>query len=261
LVGPAESFHHVSGQYLTGAGNDEATVELDDVGPGHGFDAYPGPVDGELDLADRQPYLVSKWLGNHHASCLVDGSSHTTTIPETWLPSGGNPAGRLGPGSASVSGVTGRAAPGRSHPWAGERLIGMRWIVDNAFDERYQFWTRANVSEVLPEPPTPLSWHFVFEGAAIAGWYDLFTKRCGMGVDELDETRCEAIGIFGGYAYLGATLFRIWAGRTPGLTPGAIDEAYFGDHPDVPPYVEEPWHTRAETTEVMGRYMSWPRAT
>jgi pyruvate,water dikinase len=133
----------------------------------------------------------------------------------------------------------------------------MRWIADNTFDERYQFWTRANVSEVIPDPPTPLSWHLVWEGAAISGWYDLFTKRCGMGVDELDETRCEAIGIFGGYAYLGASLFRIWAGRTPGLTPSAIDEAYFGDHPDVPPYVEEPWHARESTTEVMGGYMAW----
>ena len=134
---------------------------------------------------------------------------------------------------------------------------GVRWIRDNEFDPRYQFWTRANVSEVLPDPPSPLGWDLVWEGACVDGWRDLFTDRCGMGQDELSEDRCEAIGIFGGYAYLGAALFRIWAGRTPGMTPNTIDEAYFGEHPDVPVYVHEPWHDRASTTEQMGRQMAW----
>ena len=133
----------------------------------------------------------------------------------------------------------------------------MRWIKENDFDPRYPFWTRANVSEVLPDPPSPLGWDLVWEGAAVAGWYDLFIKRCGMGTDELSEWRCEAIAIFSGYAYLGASLFRVWAGRTPGMTASAIDDAYFGDHPDVPPYVPEPWHVRADTTEVMAGYMAW----
>jgi pyruvate,water dikinase len=137
-------------------------------------------------------------------------------------------------------------------------MVGVdRWISDNEFDPRYQFWTRANVSEVLPDPPSPLSWGLVWEGGAIQGWRDLFIKRCGMGEDELSTDRCEAVGIFGGYAYLGAALFRVWAGRTPGMTPTTIDEAYFGDHPDVPPYVAEPWHTREATTARMAEYMQW----
>ena len=56
----------------------------------------------------------------------------------------------------------------------------MRWIVENAFKPRYTFWTRANVSEVLPEPPSPLGWDVVWEGAAVAGWRDLFVQRLGM---------------------------------------------------------------------------------
>lgn len=134
---------------------------------------------------------------------------------------------------------------------------GLRWIKDNDFDPRYQFWTRANVSEVLPDPPSPLGWDLVWEGAAVDGWRDLFIHRCGMGEDELSVERCEAIGIFGGYAYLGAALFRIWAGRTPGMTASTIDDVYFGDHPDVPPYVQEPWHLRESTTAKMGEYMVW----
>jgi pyruvate,water dikinase len=74
---------------------------------------------------------------------------------------------------------------------------------------------------------------------------------------ELDPDRVEAIGVFGGYAYLGASLFRVWAGRTPGLTPTTIDEFYFGDLPDVPPYVAEPWHVNPHTTDVMTRWLQW----
>ena len=133
----------------------------------------------------------------------------------------------------------------------------LRWIRENEFDPRYQFWTRANVAEVLPEPPTPLGWDLIWEGAAVAGWRDLFLVRLGMDASELSAERCEAIGIFGGYAYLGAALFRVWAGRTPGMKPTTIDEAYFGEHPDVPPYVHEPWHDNAATTEVMAGWLQW----
>ena len=133
----------------------------------------------------------------------------------------------------------------------------MRWIADNQFEPRYQFWTRANVSEVLPVPPSPLGWDMVWEQCCIAGWRDLFVQRFGMSEDELDPFRSEQLGIFGGYAYLGASLFRVWAGRTPGMKPTTIDEVYFGDHPDVPPYVEEPWHKSEHTTEAMAAWLGW----
>ena len=95
------------------------------------------------------------------------------------------------------------------------------------------------------------------EGAAVADWRDLFVQRLGMQDDELDPFRAEIIGIHGGYAYLGASLFRVWAGRTPGMTPTTIDEVYFGDHPDVPPYVAEDWHANARTSEVMAGWLAW----
>ena len=132
-----------------------------------------------------------------------------------------------------------------------------RWIKDNDFEPRYQFWTRANVSEVLPEPPTPLGWDLVWEHTCVTGWRDLFVQRFGFDQGEVDVDRCEAIGIFGGYAYLGAALFRVWAGRTPGMTPTTIDDAYFGEHPDVPPYVAEGWHTSAHSSEKLGAWMAW----
>ncbi len=133
----------------------------------------------------------------------------------------------------------------------------MRWIEDNVINERWPFWTRANVGEVLPEPPSPLGWDLVWETGTLEGWRHCYVERLGMGPDELSPGRPEVTGMFGGYAYLGATATRIWAERTPGMTAEAIDQAYFGDHPDVPPYVAEPWHERPETTSHMEGWLGW----
>jgi rifampicin phosphotransferase len=135
--------------------------------------------------------------------------------------------------------------------------VDVRWIRDNDLEPRYPFWTRANVSEVLPEPPSPLGFDLVWEGAALAGWRDLFVQRFGMEESELDRDRVEALGIFGGYAYLGAALFRVWGARMPGLTATAIDDFYFGGHADVPPYVPEEWHTNPRSTEIMSHWVQW----
>jgi pyruvate,water dikinase len=133
----------------------------------------------------------------------------------------------------------------------------MRWIESNVIAPRYRFWTRANVGEVLSEPTSPLGWDAVWEGATVAGWRDLFIRRLGMQEHELDERRAEMIGVFGGYAYMGAGFFRVWAGRTPGMTPTDFDNIYFDNHPDVPPYEFEDWHTNPHTTEVMNAYIAW----
>ena len=134
----------------------------------------------------------------------------------------------------------------------------MRWIADQAWEDRYSFWTRANVAEVLPEPVSPLGWDLVWDhGACVAGWRDLFIDRCGMAETDLDIDHPQMVGIFGGYAYLGASFFRLWAGRVPGMKPTTIDDVYFGDHPDVPPYVHEPWHDNPATTERMNRWLAW----
>ncbi len=127
----------------------------------------------------------------------------------------------------------------------------MRWIDDQPFDPKFSFWTRANVGEVLPAAPSPLGWDFVFDAACRPGWRDCMIDRLGIGADEIDERNPEVIGIFGGYAYLCASMLRVWAERTPGFTTEAFDAAYFGDHPDVPPFEPEPWHENPRTTEVM----------
>jgi len=131
------------------------------------------------------------------------------------------------------------------------------WIEDSVITDRAKFWTRANVGEVLPEPPSPLAWDLVWEPGTMLGWRDCAVNRLGFGEDELSEHRPEVLGVFGGYAFLGADFIRVFGERTPGMSAAAMDLAYFGDHPDVPPFVSEPWHERAETTEALAQWLGW----
>ena len=106
----------------------------------------------------------------------------------------------------------------------------MRWIEDTPYRSRVPFWTRANVGEVLPFPPTPAGWELVFaNGGTGAGWRDCAVNRLGLLDDELDPdvNKSEFIGCFGGYAYLGMTMNRVWAERAPGMSWKVIDEQFF----------------------------------
>ncbi len=136
-----------------------------------------------------------------------------------------------------------------------------RWIADNQLTEKWPFWTRANVGEVLPEPPSPLGWDLVWEGGTLPGWYDCAVERLGYDDVGMNPKRPEVAGMFGGYAYLCATGIRLFGVRTPGMTAADIDMAYFGDHPDVPPYVPEDWHESEIGTAKLAKWLAWVMGT
>lgn len=139
-------------------------------------------------------------------------------------------------------------------------MASVRWIEDQPYRERTPFLTRANVGEVLPAPPSPAGWDLVFgKGGTVRGWRDCAVNRLGISEDELDPDpeRMEWIGLQGGYGYLNATWIRVWGERTPGMSAAIMDAAYFGDHPDVPPYVPEPWHQNPATTARMTEWLGW----
>lgn len=137
-----------------------------------------------------------------------------------------------------------------------------RWIADNELSQKFPFWTRANVGEVLPHPPSPLGWDLCWDNDAIlAGWYDCSTGRLGYGDVGLDPARPEVAGMFGGFGYLCATSIRLFGVRTPGMTSEAIDMAYFGDHPDVPQYVHEDWHDSEQGSAVIAGWLGWVMGT
>jgi hypothetical protein len=127
-----------------------------------------------------------------------------------------------------------------------------RWITDHQISTRYPLYTRANAGEVLPDPACPLGWTLVFS-AINAGWRD---SQINVGCCDADEVRAdEVVGSFGGYLYINASLSRLFGVRGPNLTAEMIDLTYFGDHPDVPPYSPEGWHTSESNTARLGSWM------
>ena len=137
-------------------------------------------------------------------------------------------------------------------------MVADRWITDWPINPRFPLLTRANAGEVLPDPCSPLGWTLTWAPPGItSGWQDsseldYFATVPG----ELSNETPEVVGMVGGYLYIGGSTTRLFGVRGPGLSPEAIDAVYFGDHPDVPPYVPEPWHENAEVTEKMGGWMA-----
>jgi rifampicin phosphotransferase len=131
-------------------------------------------------------------------------------------------------------------------------MVADRWITDTTPSQRYPLYTRANAGEVLPEPASPLGWTLVWEPGIVRGWHDS-QLRLGTPPDELDPD--EIVGSFGGYLYINASLARIFGVRAPGLSPEMIDLTYFGEHPDVPDYIAEPWHENEAATARLTEWM------
>ena len=127
-----------------------------------------------------------------------------------------------------------------------------RWITDYTVSRRYPVYTRANAGEVLPDPVSPLTATTTWV-ATNEGWRDAQINVGTCAPDEVDAT--EVTGIFGGYLYINASLARLFGVRGPDMTAEMIDFTYFGDHPDVPPYVAEDWHESPENTAKMATWM------
>ncbi len=120
-------------------------------------------------------------------------------------------------------------------------MLGDTWITDRTPTDRFPHYTRANAGEVLAEPVTPLGWTWAWESGVVLGCRDGFVSYGVFDPDEYGDPP-ETFGSFGGYFYNSLTQARMMGVRMPGVTPEAIDDAYFDAHPDVPPYQAEDWH-------------------
>ena len=129
-------------------------------------------------------------------------------------------------------------------------MLGDRWITDRVPTERFPHYTRANAGEVLADPVTPLGWTFGWESGIVLGCRDGFVSYGVFDADEYVDPP-ETYGLFGGYFYNCLTSARMMGVRMPGVTPEAIDDAYFDAHPDVPPYVAEDWHESERHSEIL----------
>jgi pyruvate,water dikinase len=114
------------------------------------------------------------------------------------------------------------------------------WVVDSTPSERFPLYTRANVAEVAPNVAAPLF------STTVSGWRGETRWRKALidfGVFEMDEFRPDELDImpvFYGYLYLNVSVHRVLGVRTPGVDANAMDIAFFGENPDVPPYEPHP---------------------
>lgn len=126
-----------------------------------------------------------------------------------------------------------------------------RWVVDDRPNDRFTVWTRGNVGEVFPAVVSPLTWSLY--GADVElGWRDAFAGLGGLDEADYGEVFPANVGVFGGYCYLNVSTHRIFAVRTPGLTPEQMDRAIFGES-DAPPYAPAPGDKKLAATSRMAR--------
>lgn len=130
------------------------------------------------------------------------------------------------------------------------------WVVDNEPSRRYPVYTRGNVGEVFPEPVAPLSWTIAGVPGSEPGWRDAFVKFGAFDADEFEDDNLNLLGVFGGYCYLNVSISRIFAVRTPGLTPELMDQTLFGAQP-APPYEPRPTDESPEHTARIQRTVGW----
>ena len=136
-----------------------------------------------------------------------------------------------------------------------------RWITDWPTGPRWNHFTRANSGEVLPTPASPLGQQFTWERGIVLGWRDGYVRQGVCGPEEFDPELPETCGFFGGYLYINLSNVRMQGVRSPAVTVEQLDLAFFGDHPDVPPYEEDPRDERPDLTAKIAEHLGWVTST
>ena len=132
-----------------------------------------------------------------------------------------------------------------------------RWITDRAPSKRWPHYTRANAGEVLSVSASPLSQQFCWENGILLGWRDGYVRGGNYTLDEFTDGEPEVCGFFAGYFYINLANVRMQAVRSPLLTVEQLDLAFFGDHPEVPPYEPHPLDERPEMAEGVLAHLGW----
>lgn len=136
-----------------------------------------------------------------------------------------------------------------------------RWITDTRPSNRFVYYTRANADEVGPEPFSPLGWSLGWGVGCIPGTAAGFVDFGAVRWDEFDVDPPEVFGNWGGYFYNQLSLPRVMGARMPGASPQAIDQAYFGDQPGVPPYEAHPADEDEAQSAILAERMGWAMTT
>src|SRR3984957_15660206 len=131
------------------------------------------------------------------------------------------------------------------------------WPCDDDESTRFPIFTRANTGEVFTDAATPLTWSVLGRGVYENGYRDaLYQMGVFTPADFRPEFEGEVVGCFGGYVYINVSLSRVLAVRTPGMDWRAIDQAFFGESSEVPPYQPHPLDENQQCSERMVEWMT-----
>ena len=140
-----------------------------------------------------------------------------------------------------------------------------KWMVETDLSQEWDFYTRANIGEVFPDPVAPLSFSYFQNenglGGAEMGFRNAYYRIGVMEPSELPDDECVFLGVTNGYAYLNASALRMLGHRAPGMTSEDIDASFFGDAPGVPEFVVKPGFDRPDLTEKIGATFGWTLTT
>ncbi len=135
------------------------------------------------------------------------------------------------------------------------------WVVGSDPSERFPLWTRANVGEVFPDPVQPLTFTLMMREHVEGAFRDAYVDMGAFTHDEFTDGKMEALGVFGSYCYLNASILRIFGARAPGLSAQAMDDLFFGAQPGIPPYEEQPGDINSERTAAIAEVFQWVMTT
>lgn len=136
-----------------------------------------------------------------------------------------------------------------------------RWITDRAPSKRWPHYTRANAGEVLPSAASPLSQQLCWENGILLGWRDGYVRGGNYTADEFTDGDPEVAGFFAGYFYINLANVRMQGVRSPLLSVEQLDLAFFGDHPDVPPYEPHPLDERPDLVDGIMAHLGFVMTT
>ena len=130
------------------------------------------------------------------------------------------------------------------------------WLADIQPDNaELPLWTRALIGDMLPEAITPLTWSLVWQPAAAHGWRDCLIERFGFDDAEISRSHPESVATFGGFAYLNASVLRVWADRTPSLATDHIDPVLTAGPKPPPAHRNPDWNPPDKVT--VGMLRQW----
>jgi rifampicin phosphotransferase len=129
---------------------------------------------------------------------------------------------------------------------------GDGWYLGQTPSARFPLYTRGNAGEVFPEVNYPLSYTLsaaearkAFETSGTAG--NIVTAK------DIEGDPTALVGVFGGYSYLNASVLRLIAVRSIGITVDTVDQQYLGAS-EAPPFVRRKGDRSAKATLNSVRY-------